>query len=218
MHRVVSAALAILALTLSTTATAGWLKPKHLVVRGQVTDAPGHGVAGIPVRVIATRRVVKFLSIESHPAEKELVAAITGPSGFYELEVPKVRDYDFYFLRFYDGAHFDGVRYARPDDVEITAWIDKRRPVIQDVTLAPAAGWDAVQRLVKLYGAESPRGRIVRELGVPERTDHAPSADGVDRETWWYDRAGVAYVIENGQVVDRQRFRPRQETRPLARR
>lgn len=218
MRRAVSTTVVLVALLLALPAAGGWGKPRQSVVRGQVTDERGGGVEGIPVRVIATRRVVKFLTIESRPAEKELVSTVTGANGFYELDVPKVRDYDFYFLRFYDSERFDSIRYATPADIEITGRINKRRPVIQDVRLPRAAGWDAVTRLVNLYGAQSTRGKIIRQLGVPDRTERAGAADGVDRETWWYDSVGVAYVIEAGEVVDKKSFQPAKESLPLARR
>lgn len=218
MRRAVSATVVLVTLWLAFPAAGGWGKPRHSIVRGQVADERGRGIEGIPVRVIATRRVVKFLTIESRPAEKELVATVTGPNGFYELDVPKIRDYDFYFLRFYDSKLFDSIRYAMPPDVEITRRINKRRPVIQDVELPAAAGWDAVIRLVDLYGAHSTRGKIIRQLGVPDRTERAGAAEGVARETWWYDSVGVAYVIEGGEVVDKKSFQPVKESLPLARR
>jgi hypothetical protein len=60
----------------------GATKPQSVVVRGRVTDSGGEGVAGVPVRVIATRRVAKFLTVESRPAQKELVATTTDANGF----------------------------------------------------------------------------------------------------------------------------------------
>jgi len=218
MRRAFSAVVALVALSLAVPAAAGWGKARQLVVRGQVTDERGTGVEGTAVRVIATRRVVKFLTVESRPAEKELGSTISGPNGFYELSVPKVRDYDFYFLRFFDGEQFDSVRFATPPDIEITQQIKKRRPVIQDIHLPRAAGWDAVTRLVDLYGAESTRGKIVRQLGVPERTERDTAAGHPEREIWWYDRAGVAYVIEDGEVLERKLFQPPKESLPLVRR
>ena len=217
MRRAIPALAVVTLLTCAVSTPAGWTKAKYLVVRGQVTDQEGKGVESAPVRILATRRVVRFLGIESRPAEKELVSTVTGPDGFYEVEVPKLRDYDYYFLRFYDSTHFDSIRYAKPPDIEITSWIRKRRPVVQDMQMRWAAGWDAVQRLVSLYGADSVRGQVVRQLGVPERIERA-TTEGVDRETWWYEGAGVAYIIENGQVVEKKSFQPTQESSPLARR
>ena len=218
MRRALTAAVVVLGLVIPAVIEAGWKKPKTMVVRGQVTDDTGQGVENVPIRVIATRRVVKFLTIESQPAEAELVTGSTDASGFYEIEVPKVRDYDFYFLRYFDGETFDAVRYAVPEDIEITDRISKRRPVVQDLTLLPAAGWDAVQRLISLYGAGSARSEIVRALGVPERTERTTTPEGIDRETWWYDTVGVAYVINDGRVTDKKTFAPRQESSSLARR
>jgi hypothetical protein len=217
MRRPLAAALTVFALTLfAAPAAAAWGKPKEVTVRGRVTEASGEGVAGVPVRVLATRRVVKFLTIESQPAETQVAATTTGPDGFYELTVPKLRDYDFYFLRFYGPDSFDAVKFAVPADVEVTERIQKRRPVVEDVVLGYSVEWDAVQRLVGLYGADSARGQIVRQLGVPDRTERRAAEDGKERETWWYERAGVAYVIEEGRVVDRMTFQP-EESPAIAR-
>jgi hypothetical protein len=191
-------------------------KPKTVVVRGQVTDPEGNGVAGVPVRAIATRRIVKFLTVESQPAQKEVVSTNTDANGFYELTLPKLRDYDYYFLRFHDPVQFDAVKFAVPEDVEITNRIQKRRPVVEDFVLDFSPQWDAVQRLVELYGASTTRGKIVRQLGVPDRTDHTATESGVERETWWFDAAGVAYVIEDGRVVEKKTFQPERESDSIA--
>jgi hypothetical protein len=194
----------------------GATKPQSVVVRGRVSDPAGEGVAGVPVRVIATRRVAKFLTVESQPAQKEVVSTTTDASGFYELTVPKLRDYDFYFLRFHDPVQFDVVKFAVPEDLEITERIQKRRPTVEDKVLQYAAGWEAVQRLVELYGASSTRGQIVRQLGVPDRTDKTTTEEGVERETWWFERAGIAYVIEDGRVLEKTTFQPERESESIA--
>jgi len=204
-------------LLLPAAAQAAWGKPTKILVRGRVTDTQGQGVADVPVRVLATRRVVRFLTVESRPAETEMTATTTDANGFYELVVSKDRDYDFYFLRFYDPVKFDGVRFARAADVEITARIDKRRPVVEDLVLQDSPEWEAVQRLVKLYGSDSTRGRIIRELGVPDRTERSTGPDQLERETWWYETAGVAYVIQDGQVVERKLFQSEPESQAIAR-
>jgi len=192
-------------------------KPKTMVVRGRVTDTEGRAVADVPVRILATRRVAEFLSIKSQPAETEVVATRTSADGFYEMNAPKLRDYDFYFLRFHARSGFDAVRFSLPEDVEITDRLSKRRPVVQDCALGPAAGWDATRRLIEMYGPDSPRGRIVRSLGVPDRVEDAPSGTAAAREIWWYDTAGVAYVLENGEVLERRVATPRGESQAIAR-
>ncbi len=69
MRRALAAALTLAATAaLGGAPEAGLTKPKSVVVRGQVTDTDGNGVAGVPVRVLATRRVAKFLTVESRPA------------------------------------------------------------------------------------------------------------------------------------------------------
>jgi len=201
---------------LPSSADAGWLKPTDITVRGRVINAQGDGVAGIPVRVLATRRVARFLTVESRPAEKEVVVGTTDANGFYELTMEKLRDYDFYFLRFYDTDGFDAVRYAVPPDVEITSRVNKRRPVVEDIALADSPEWDSVERLVELYGPDSTRGRIVRDLGVPDRTDRSGGENGTVRETWWFEAAGVAYIIEDGLVVERKLFQSEPESQALA--
>ena len=71
MRKFLAVAIVILstASLLPASASAGARKPTELVVRGRVTNALGEGVPGIPVRVLATRRVVRFLTVESRPAE-----------------------------------------------------------------------------------------------------------------------------------------------------
>ena len=101
---------------------------------------------------------------------------------------------------------FDAVKFAVPEDLEITHTV-----------LQYSAGWDAVQRRGDLYGASSTRGQIVRQLGVPDRTDKITTGDGVERETWWFERAGIAYVIEDGRVLEKTTFQPERESESIAR-
>ena len=177
-------------------------KPATVLVRGQITDSEGAPVAGHGVRLLATRRVAKFLTIESAPAEAELASARTDTNGFYEMRVPRDREYDFFFLRFYTVADFDSVRFDPPADREITKRFTSRRPVIEDCVLPAAPGWDAVRRLLELYGPDSPRGRVVRALGVPDRVDAVPGAPG--QEAWRYEAEGVTYIVEGDRVLDRR--------------
>lgn len=202
---------------LPSVAQGAWGKATELTVRGRVTDAQGEGVAAVPVRILATRRVVRFLTVESRPAETQLNSTSTDANGFYEMVVSKNREYDFYFLRFYDPVQFDGIRFSLPADVEITSRIDKRRPVVEDLALKDSPEWEAVQRLVKLYGRDSTRGRIIRDLGVPDRTERSPGAGNLERETWWYETVGVAYIIEDGQVIERKTFQSEPESQAIAR-
>jgi hypothetical protein len=207
----------LLAAGLGAATTAEAARPEKVIIRGQVRDTSGQGVSRVPVRVIATRRVVKFLKVESKPVQAELAATLTDATGFYEIQVPRDRDFDDFYLRFYDRQGFDAVKYAVPPDVDITRIIRKGRVEVLDQNLEFAPGWDAVSRLVGLYGEGSPRGEIVRQLGVPDRTERVAAPAGGERETWWYDAAGVAYVLEDGRVIERTEFEPHQESTPIAR-
>ena len=186
----------------ATPSAAFTLKPATVLVRGQVTDSLGAPVADQGVRLLATRRVAKFLTIESQPAQAELASVRTDANGFYEMRVPRNPEYDFFFLRFFTPGSFDRVRFDPPADREITGRFSSRRPVIQDCVLPAAPGWDAVQRLLQLYGADSPRGRVIRSLGVPDRVEPVAGASG--REAWQFAAAGVVYFVEGDQVVDRR--------------
>ncbi|MFQ5767740.1 MAG: hypothetical protein ACE5ID_07130 [Acidobacteriota bacterium] len=217
MHRltglVALALLSILPAGLLEAAPRGRSVPLH----GRVTDANGQGVADLPVRVLATRRVLRFLSVSTAPAQAELAATRTDENGFYEIEVPRSRDYDYYFLRFYDSSGFDLVKYALPPDVEITRRLRATWPVKVDEVLEFDAGWEAARRLVDLYGKDSLRGKIIRSLGVPDRTTRTFTPAGVERETWWFDRAGLAYIIEDGVVQEKKSFKPSRESPSIAR-
>jgi hypothetical protein len=207
----------LLAAGLAAAPAAQAARPETVIVRGQVRNTTGEGVPGVPVRVIATRRVIKFLQVESKPVQAELAAGLTDATGFYEISVPRDRDFDDFFLRFYDRERFDAVKYAVPPDLDITRIVRKGRVGVLDQNLEFAPGWDAVSRLVDLYGEGSPRGEIVRRLGVPDRTERTASPEGGERETWWYDAVGVAYALEDGRVIERTVFEPQRESTPIAR-
>ena len=188
---------------------------RHVHVVGRVTDADGKGLVGQTVRLFKTKRSLTIGNRTSggHVAEAARVA--TDDGGFYEIDVPKDRAFDDWFLRFYDAATFDQVQYRFPPDREITRDVRRGETLRADVTLERRPDWVEVSRRIASLGDDSPQGRLLRSMGAPEREKQGAGPDG-PREEWWYYSRGVVYFFRNGQPAGSRRFDPVEPSAPAA--
>jgi hypothetical protein len=174
-------------------------RPETIVtVRGVVTDASGAAVAGHTVRLIKTRTIHKLKSPRSQDQGVEEKRAMTDGEGRFELEFALDPSFPAYFVRFFDPALFDAVKYLVPGDLEITRQSEKGGVVEAHVVLRLHPDWPQVKALIAEYGAASPRGQILRSLGLPKHKEDL----GEGRELWVFEAAGVSYVIEGEKVVE----------------
>jgi hypothetical protein len=179
-------------------------RPEVVVrVRGEVTDASGAAVPGHTVRLIKTRTIYRFKSPRSQDQGVEEARARTDAEGRFEIEFSLDPSFHAYFIRFYDPALFDGVKYQLPRDVEITRQAEKGGAVEAHGVLPLHPDWPQVKALIAEYGAASHRGQILRSLGLPKIRE--PVGEG--RELWVFEEAGVSYVIEGDRVVETRRTR-----------
>lgn len=174
-------------------------RPETIVtVRGVVTDASGAAVAGHTVRLIKTRTIHKLKAPRSQDQGVEEKRAMTDGEGRFELEFALDPSFPAYFVRFFDPALFDAVKYLVPSDLEITRQSEKGGVVEAHAVLRFQPDWPQVKTLIAEYGAASPRGQILRSLGLPKRKEDL----GEGRELWIFEAAGVSYVIEGEKVVE----------------
>ena len=170
-----------------------------MTIEGQVFDAEGTPVAGVPVRLLMTRRLITLTELSLRDEFAEGPSTQTDDAGFFRIDLRPDPDYDYYYIRFYDRTSFDAVRYALPADEDVTGKVRAGQPVIVQRRLVEAPNWPTlVRELERVGGPHSPRGRILRSLGLP---DDVVSRGGGATE-WRYRRAGVRYLIQNGEVVD----------------
>jgi hypothetical protein len=168
-------------------------------LEGQVFDAAGEPVGGVPVRVLMTRRLLKLgdFSVEDDVAAGP--STVSDARGFYRLSWTPDQAYDYFYLRFYDAETFDAVRYALPTDEDITQRVRSGRPVIVNRRLEDAPTWPELRREIeRVGGVETPRGEILRALGMPDQV--VPLDGGVVE--WRYERAGVRYRLREGRLVE----------------
>lgn len=174
-------------------------RPETIVtVRGVVTDATGAAVAGHTVRLIKTRTIYKLKAPRSQDQGVEEKRTMTDGEGRFELEFSLDPSFHAYFVRFFEPALFDGVKYLVPSDLEITRQSEKGGVVEAHAVLRLHPDWPQVKALIAEYGAASPRGQILRSLGLPKHKEDL----GEGRELWVFEAAGVSYVIEGEKVVE----------------
>lgn len=176
-------------------------------VQGRVLSPDGHGLEGQAVRLFKTRRSLALGRFSSGGQISEATRVTTDEHGFYEIRIQKDRAFDDYFLRFYDLSTFDSVRYRLPEDREITKEIRRGGTLRIDLTLAWDDAWPEVRSRLEEVGEDSPRGRILLALGLPESEKRAAGPDG-PRDEWWYHSKGIVYFFKGRDAAGFRRFEP----------
>ncbi|HEY3174309.1 MAG TPA: hypothetical protein VGK94_00965 [Candidatus Polarisedimenticolia bacterium] len=204
-------ALAVLAV-IATGAAPRALSPtiaRRIVVQGRILAPSGDGMAGWPVQVIATQRYLELNRRTSGGATATLARAVTDSGGYYSIDIPRDRHYQFWFLRFVDPALLDTVEYLPPEDLEITAMVRRGRVAAVETTIRQHPEWPEVARRVAAAGGPATeKGRILRTLGLPEKTVAvAPTGTGA-REEWWYFTKGIVYTFRGAEPGLARRFEP----------
>jgi len=200
-------AAVFLALIAASLAGISWGAERRIQVQGRILDPEGRGVEGQTVKLYKTRRGLSVGKFSSGGQIAEAARAETDENGYYEIDVPRDRSFDNFFMRFQDPATFDAVRYQAPPDREITLDLKAREPLRIDVSLQYAPGWEEVSKRLGEVGADSPRGKILSSLGMPEKEDRGVGPDG-PRDEWWYFSRGVVYFFKDGEPAGFRRFEP----------
>jgi hypothetical protein len=167
-------------------------------VRGMVTDESGVPVPGLTVRVLKSRSVVELGGLKSRDQTVEELRTTTDAHGFFEIQLAADSRFPHYYLRFYDPQTFDAVKYAVPEDRDISRRVRKGRPVQAPAVLKFHPDWPRVRALLEDYPPGTQAGQVLRSLGLPSR--RTPQDGG--REIWIFDKAGVEYLVEGSRVLE----------------
>src|SRR5574337_1979172 len=153
------------------------------IVSGRITDQQGRPVPRTPVLVVG-RRLDLTTTFDYAQLDRRELKVLTADDGRYRAEfIPSELGNNLY-LFFYAEEGFDGVRFQRPDGIDITKRLKEGRELRLDQVLLDHPQWKEVQRQIAQLGADSAKGKILRHLGLPERIDRV--AGDQTTETWWY--------------------------------
>ena len=193
---------------------AGWAAAgrAEVVIRGTVKDQGGSPLADYPVRLIKTKTILNLLHFSTTSQQQEEARTQTDASGGFELRLVPDPGYDYFYLRFYDPKSFDPVRYSVPGDLDITRRFKTETEVVVDPVIQDHPDWPLVEGMIREFGGDSNRGRILRSLGLPERRETFAGAAG--RENWWYYAKGICYQLQSDAVLKIRRFDPVLPPRP----
>ena len=179
---------------------------KRVGAQGRVLTATGEGMPGWPVLLIGTQRYIELKRFTSGGSIGTVARVTTDANGYFSIDVPKDRHYQFWFLRFAEPGQIDPVKYVIPEDVEITADARRGRVATLDKTIQMNPDWPEIERRIAEAGGESTeKGRILRTLGLPEKSVKDPSAG---TEEWWYFTRGVLYTFSGTQPATQRKFEP----------
>ena len=176
------------------------------VVSGLITDESGRPVSASPVVIVGRSLDLATIQLQYVEHGRQEIRTATDAQGRFRLEfVPATLGNNF-FLFFYDKTGFDGVKYRRPEPLDITALLRRDRDTAVNQVLQLTAAWPEIERQIDFYGADSERGKILRKFGLPEKRE--PGGTGGDSEVWWYYADGVSYWFTGGKLTSTQEFQP----------
>lgn len=176
--------------------------PGKVLVRGTVINEEGQPIAGVTVRLLKTRTLIRPGKMSLEDQVVEGARTVTDRHGMFEMELDRDRSYERYFVRFYDSKTFDSVQFQLPEDREVTKKWKRRRPIVVTQVLQHSPDWAEIQEWIARYGASSGAARILRALGLPERID---DSEGNDRVEWCYDGEGICYHLVGSEVLGQDR-------------
>ncbi len=180
------------------------------VITGRVTDAEARPVAGTPVLLVGRDLGLALFQLGYEELGRREARVLTDERGEYRLEVVPGQLGNNLYLFFYDRDGFDHVRYARPEPVDFTKRLKEEPQIVVNQVLRSHPDWPEVVRLRQEYGPDSHRGRILRQMGLPERRE-ATQSGGDLVEQWHYFSRGVTYVLRNGELSGTHQFEPIKE-------
>lgn len=181
------------------------------LVTGRVMDQQGRPVAGTPVLIVG-RKLEFGLKFEYRELDRRQLKVVTDRDGWYRAEfVPNELGNNFY-LFFYAEEGFDAVRFQKPEGIDITGRLREGKELRFDQVLLDHPDWKEVQQKIATYGAESMRGKVLRQLGLPERIERGVGEP--PSETWWYYSKGISYRFAGPAIESSYTFTPIQGVPP----
>jgi len=177
------------------------------VVTGRVTDESRQPVASTPVVIMGRSLDLVTHRMEYQERDRKEARAVTDPQGQYRIEfVPASLGNNFY-LFFYDKTGFDRVKYRQPEPLDITTLLDRNQSVTVNQVLQFQPSWAEVQRQITYYGANSDRGKILRQSGLPDKRETS-GAGAEAADVWWYYADGVSYWFSGDTLTRTHEFPP----------
>lgn len=180
------------------------------VITGRVTDTEGRPVAATPVLLVGRDLGFALFTLGYEEMGRREARVLTDERGEYRIEVVPGQLGNNLYLFFYDREGFDHVRYARPAPADLTKPLKDEPHVVINQTLRTHPDWLEVVRLRQEYGPDSHRGRILRQMGLPERREATQSGSDLV-EQWHYFSRGITYVLRNGALSGTHQFEPIKE-------
>lgn len=182
------------------------------MVRGRIVDEAGEPVANTPVTLVGRTLGLGF-NLAYREAQRKELATRTSQGGEYRFEFTPADLGNNFFLFFYGVEGFDAVRFRKSEPVNITDPLKVQRELRFDQVLRTNPDWPEAQRLIAEFGADSPRGQVIRTHGVPEKREPF-TLEGQQGETWWYYRLGVSYRFVGPSLLGRYPTSPSAGTSP----
>jgi len=180
------------------------------VITGRVTDTEGRPVAATPVLLVGRDLGFALFQLGYEEMGRREARVLTDERGEYRIETVPGQLGNNLYLFFYDREGFDHVRYARPAPVDLTKRLKDEAHLVVNQTLRNNPDWLEVVRLRQEYGPDSHRGRILRQMGLPERREATQSGSDLV-EQWHYFSRGITYVLRNGELSGTHQFEPIKE-------
>lgn len=181
------------------------------VVSGRITDQQGRPMPGTPVLVVG-RQLELTAKLDYVELSRRALKVLTADDGWYRVEFVPDEFGNNLYLFFYAEEGFDGIRFQKPEGIDITRRLKEERVLRLDQVLHDHPHWKEVQRKIAQFGADSAKGKALRQLGLPERIDRVAGDQAT--KTWWYYASGVSYRFVGPALEGSYTFQPIQGVLP----
>ena len=160
-------------------------------LKGSVSDELGEPVANSPIYLVMKREVFNMLKFTYQTVESKTISVKTDERGLYQLKV----NIDPYFNRFhlyFHGEGYDYARFLRPEPADVTDSVKAGTETVVNRILKANPLWGDLQIVLGDLEPGSPRRKILRQYGFPERRE--TREDG--SEVWYYYELRKSFIME----------------------
>jgi len=159
-------------------------------IKGTISDETGKGIANAPIRFVMKKTKFDIKTFENKVIDTKVEVFKTDEKGFFSFN-PEIDSYFNVFSLEFKGKGFDYAKYLVPNPEDITSKVKKGETVVVNRTYKIHPDWLKVQIAIEGYDENSPKYKILRKYGFPDKRDIFK-----DGEKWYYFTLGREFLIK----------------------
>lgn len=177
-------------------------------IRGAVTDGAGQPIAGVQLRLEASRSGISITRMRKLLYNPVVVGVETDSLGQFRIDWKWHRYYNHFVLSAIVPLRKPGGEVDERALVteNITLRVEQGATTLAPLVIADTSLLDAVRAFEAEIDSDDER-RVYTEQGKPDRVEVVDYADRQE-EAWWYFEHGEVYRFTDGRLVGSDSFEP----------